>query len=392
MAKQEIILEQPETILSVSASKQLKTKKVEKFKTKKEIPIIMTKEENNREAIESVDKKSSEVKEPVTQETKIEIKSETKPEIQKEMTIQDIPGVGAATAEKLFLGGFDNLMSLAVATPGEVINASGVTEATARKIIKAARDNMNMGFQSGIDILEKQSKMIQISSGAQNLDTLLGGGIHSGAITEFFGGYGSGKTQFGHMLSVQCQKDDPEAVAVYIDTENTFRPGRIKQFAEGMGLNPDEVLKNVKVARAFNSDHQMLLVDKAEELIKQGLKVKIVIVDSLTAHFRAEFVGRGTLAERQQKINKHMHALARLGDLYNVAIYVTNQVMAKPDMFFGDPTEAIGGHIVGHNSTYRVYLRRGKKGTRVAKLVDAPDLPDGECIIQVTESGIEDAG
>jgi len=135
----------------------------------------------------------------------------------------------------------------------------------------------------------------------------------------------------------------------------------------------------------------MLLAEKVEDLIKEGNKVKIVIVDSLTAHFRAEFVGRGTLADRQQKLNKHMHVLALLADKHNLCVYVTNQVMAKPDAFFGDPTEAIGGHIVGHNSTFRIYLRRGKKNTRVAKLVDSPNLPDAECIFNVTENRLEDA-
>jgi DNA repair protein RadA len=111
----------------------------------------------------------------------------------------------------------------------------------------------------------------------------------------------------------------------------------------------------------------------------------------LTAHFRAEFVGRGTLAERQQKLNKHMHVLAKLADMHNACVYVTNQVMAKPDQFFGDPTEAIGGNVVGHNSTFRIYLRRGKKGTRVAKLVDAPNLADAECVFVVGEGKLEDA-
>lgn len=332
------------------------TKPVEKFKIKKETPKDMGKSEK------------------------------------KSMTVEDLPGVGAATAEKLALAGFDTVMAIAVATPGEVVEASGVSEAVARKIIHAARDGMDMGFQTGLEILEKRNNMTQISLGCSNIDSMLAGGVHTGSITEFFGAYGSGKTQFGHMLAVQAIKEDPECYVVYIDTENTFRPGRVKQFAEGLGLEGDKVLANIKVARAFNSDHQMLLVDKAEELIKGGLKIKLVIVDSLTAHFRAEFVGRGTLAERQQKLNKHMHALSKLGDIYNLAVYVTNQVMAKPDQFFGDPTEAIGGNIVGHNSTYRVYLRRGKKGTRVAKLIDAPDLPDAECIVQVTETGIQNGG
>jgi DNA repair protein RadA len=135
----------------------------------------------------------------------------------------------------------------------------------------------------------------------------------------------------------------------------------------------------------------MLLAEKIEDLIKkEGLNIKLVVVDSLTAHFRAEFVGRGTLADRQQKLNKHMHVLAKLADTMNLCIYATNQVMARPDQFFGDPTAAIGGNIVGHNSQTRLYLRKGKKGTRVAKLVDSPYLPDGEAGFVITQKGIED--
>jgi len=203
--------------------------------------------------------------------------------------------------------------------------------------------------------------------------------------------FGSGKTQIAFALCVQCQKQDPTAVAVFIDTENTFRPERLIELAKGAGLNPEQVLENVKIARAYNSDHQMLLTEKVGDLItKQGLNVKVVIVDSLTAHFRAEFIGRGTLAERQQKLNKHMHELLRVADKYNVLVYVTNQVMSRPDVFFGDPTTAIGGHIVAHASTFRVYLRKGKKGSRVAKLVDSPNLPDGEAAFMVETPGLRD--
>lgn len=148
---------------------------------------------------------------------------------------------------------------------------------------------------------------------------------------------------------------------MFIDTEGTFRPGRIKQIAEKLGANPEKVLRNIFVARAFNSDHQMLLLEKVGEMVKNGEPIKLVIVDSLTAHFRAEFSGRGQLADRQQKLNRYMHDLMKLAETYNLAVYVTNQVMANPAQMFGDPTTAIGGHIVGHASTYRVYLRRGKK-------------------------------
>ncbi|HLC75273.1 MAG TPA: DNA repair and recombination protein RadA [Candidatus Nanoarchaeia archaeon] len=314
---------------------------------------------------------------------------EIKPE--GELKLVDLPGVGAATAEKLDGAGYGDLISIAVASPGELVEVAGMTEVTARKIIKAARDSLNMGFQTGEELLVKRQNIVKISSGCNAIDTLLGGGYETGAIYECFGEFGSGKTQIGHSLAVQQFKKNPEGITVYIDTENTFRPERIEQFAVGAGLDPTAALRSIRVARAFNSDHQMLLAEKVDELItKQNLKVKLVVVDSLTAHFRAEFVGRGTLAERQQKLNKHLHLLLRIADKHNLCVYVTNQVMSKPDQFFGDPTTAIGGHIVAHASTYRVYLRKGKKGSRVAKLVDSPSLPEQEVAFIVTQGSLLD--
>ena len=309
----------------------------------------------------------------------------------EEKTIYDLPGVGAATAEKLIQVGFTDLMSIAVASPAELVDATGMSDAVAKKMIAVARSSLEMGFESGEELLKRRARAIRIKTGSKAFDSLLGGGFETGAIVECFGEFGSGKTQMGHVLAVNCQSVDKDAVSVYIDTENTFRPERIIQLAKGAGLDEEQVLKNIKVARAYNSDHQMLLAEKVEDLIKkQGLNVKLVVVDSLTAHFRAEFIGRGTLADRQQKINKHMHILMKLADKYNLCVYVTNQVMAKPDMFFGDPTQAIGGHIVAHASTFRVYLRKGKKGTRVAKLVDSPSMPEGEANFYVDETGIKD--
>ena len=313
----------------------------------------------------------------------------------KEFTVKDLPGVGAATAEKLAEAGFDTLMAIAVATPSEVVHASGVGENIARKIINTARDKMEMGFESGDDLLKKRENIGRISTGAKSVDILLGGGgIETGTITEMYGAFGSGKSAIAHTLAVNAilpkEQGGVEGSVVWIDTEMTFRPERIKQIAEARGLNSDEILKNIKSGRAFNSDHQMLMVDKIDELIKNGTNIKLVIVDSLMNHFRSEFTGRGQLSERQQKLNKHIHSLARLANSYDVAIYVTNQVMAKPDVFFGDPTEAIGGHIVAHGTGVRIYLRRGKKGTRVAKLIDSPSLPEGECAFRITEKGISD--
>ena len=317
----------------------------------------------------------------------IEVEIEQEPK--QEIKITDLPGVGAATAEKLKEAGYKDLMALAVASPGELIETTGMTDSVARKVINAARNSLDMGFESGEDLLKRREKVLKISTGSNSFDQLLGGGVETGAIVECFGEFGSGKTQIAHILAVNTIKEG--ATAIYIDTENTFRPERIKEIAEAQGMDPNEALKDIKVARAYNSDHQMLLAEKVEDLIKdQNLNVKVVIIDSLTAHFRAEFIGRGTLAERQQKLNRHMHTLLKLADANNVCVYVTNQVMAKPDMFFGDPTQAIGGHVVAHASTFRIYLRKGKKGSRVAKLIDAPNLPDGECNFFVETGGLKD--
>ena len=314
----------------------------------------------------------------------------------KEFTVADLPGVGPATVEKLADAGFDTLLSIAVASIGQLSDAAGLSERVTRKIIQTARAELDMGFESGLDLLEKRKRVIKITTGSSAFDEMLGGGFETGCISECFGQYGSSKTQIANALAVNVQlsaeKGGADGMAVYIDGEGTFRPERIRQLAKGMGLDEDQVLSNIKVARAFNSDHQMVLVDKVEELItKDKLPIKLLIVDSLTAHFRSEFIGRGTLAERQQKLNKHMHGLMKLAANHNIAVYVTNQVMAKPDTFFGDPNEAIGGNIVGHNSTFRIYLRRGKKGSRVAKLVDSPNLPEGEAMFFITEEGLKDS-
>ena len=308
--------------------------------------------------------------------------------------VEDLPGVGAATAEKLISAGYDTFLSIAVTSPGEMVNIAGVTEATARKIINAARSKLEMGFETGEELLRKRESVTKISTGSQSLNAMIGGGIETGAITEVYGAFGSGKTSLAHQLAVNVQlpkeKGGADGIAVWIDSEGTIRPEYIAKLAVAQGLDSKKILKNFRGVRSFNSDHQVLLAEKVEDLIKEGLPVKIIIVDSLMGHFRSDFSGRGQLADRQQKLNKHLHTLLKLANQYNLAIYVTNQVMSKPDPFFGDPTEAIGGHVLHHASTYRIYLRRGKKGTRVAKLVDAPALPESESIFQVTDEGIKD--
>lgn len=309
------------------------------------------------------------------------------------MSITDLPGVGPTSAEKLRTGGFDSLEAIAVASPMELVAVAGLGEGTAIKAINAARKSLKMGFESADKILERRKTILRLSTGSKNLDNLLGGGIESQSITEVYGKFAAGKSQWSFQLSVMAQlpksQGGLDGSVLYIDTENSFRPERISQIAKYKGLDPEKVMKNIYVARAYNSNHQMLLAENAQDLIKEK-NIKLLIVDSLTSQFRSEFVGRGQLSDRQQKLNRHMRLLQKLSELYNIVVFVTNQVMARPDILFGDPTDAIGGNVVKHASKTRIYLRKGSGSKRIAKLVDSPSLPDGEAIYAISENGVTD--
>ena len=311
-----------------------------------------------------------------------------------EPLIEDLPGVGPATAEKLREAGFDDLLALAVMSPGDLADQAELGEAVATKIIGGAKKMANIGgFVSGGALLERRREVLKLTSKVESIDDLLGGGFETQALVEVYGAFGSGKTQIGHQLAVNCtlplEEGGFDGDVFYIDTEDTFRPERIPQMARGHGLDPELVLSRIHVARAYNSAHQMLLVDEIKRMSK-GLNVKMIIVDSLTSHFRAEFIGRGMLANRQQKLNRHLKDLKQLADINNALVLVTNQVHSKPDAMWGDPTKPVGGHVLAHASTFRLYLRKAKGGRRIARLVDSPNLPDGECVYQVTQEGLRD--
>lgn len=315
-------------------------------------------------------------------------------EMLSEATIEDLPGVGPATAEKLREAGFEELLAVAVMSPSDLADQAELGEAVASKIINAAKKMANIGgFVSGSALLERRREVMKLTSKVISIDELLGGGFETQALVEVYGEFGSGKTQIGHQLAVNCtmpvEEGGFDGDVFYIDTEDTFRPERITQMARGHGLDPEKVLERIHVARAYNTAHQMLLAEEIKRMSK-GLKVKMIIVDSLTSHFRAEYIGRGMLANRQQKLNRHLKDLKQLADINNALVLVTNQVHSKPDAMWGDPTKPVGGHVLAHASTFRLYLRKAKGGRRIARLVDSPNLPDGECVYQVTEEGLRD--
>jgi len=336
--------------------------------------------------------------------------------------LEDLPGVGPATADKLVDNGFESYQSIAVASPGEMSNTADIGESSAADIINAARDAADVGgFETGATVLERRQEIGKLSWQISEVDDLLGGGIETQSITEVYGEFGSGKSQVTHQMAVNVQLSPEhgglDGGCIFVDSEDTFRPERIDDMVRGLDDEilaaemerrevegtPDSeeamealvaaFLDQIHVAKAFNSNHQILLAEKAKELAGEHEEgewpIRIVCVDSLTAHFRAEYVGRGELANRQQKLNKHLHDLMRIGDLYNTGILVTNQVASNPDSYFGDPTQAIGGNILGHASTFRMYLRKSKGNKRIVRLVDAPNLADGEAVMRVQGEGLK---
>lgn len=307
--------------------------------------------------------------------------------------IEDVLGVGPATAQKLRAAGFHTLESIAVASGRELAETAGLTEERAREFSKRAREMLNLNFLTAEELLKRRQNIARLTTGCKSLDDLLGGGVETQGILELIGQYGVGKTQICLALCVFVQqpveRGGLEGSALYLDTEGTFRPERIIEIARGREIPTDTILKNIIVARAFNSDHQVLIAEKLDEIIQEK-NIKLVIVDSIISHFRAEYLGRESLPTRQQRLNQHLHKLLRMAEVFNIPVVVTNQVVASPDAFFGPPNKPAGGHILAHLSTNRVFLRKGKRYTRIARIIDSPYLPEGECIFKITEKGVED--
>lgn len=315
-----------------------------------------------------------------------------------ELRLDSLEGVGPVTTKKLTDAGIHNIMDLLVRGPVEVSEITGMDKETAEKIVNKARQQLveegliAKDFVSATEIYKRRQDIGKISTGTNCLDLLFDGGVETQALTEVYGEFGSGKTQFCHTMCVNVQKPKEQGGqdggVLYIDTENTFRPERIVSIAKANGMDPEKVLDRIIVARAYNSAHQILILEEAGPIIKEN-NIKLIVADSAAGLFRAEYLGRGTLSERQQRLNKFVHLLVRTAETYNCAALATNQVMSSPDVFFGDPTRPIGGHIIAHTSTYRVYFKKsGKK--RIARMVDSPHHPEQEVIFMLTEAGISD--
>lgn len=304
-------------------------------------------------------------------------------------------GINSADIKKLKEAGICTVGSVLMETKKKLANVKGISDAKVEKIIAAATSlDTSFSFMSGNDCLAKRQKVIHISTGSTELDKLLGGGIETMGITEVFGEFRTGKTQLCHTLCVTSQlplnQGGGAGKVVLIDTEGTFRPERIPAIATRFGVDPNDILDNILYARAFNHEQQMQLILQAAAQMSED-QYRVMIIDSITALFRVDFSGRGELAERQQSIGQMMSALTKLASEFNVAIFITNQVMASPDSaLFVQAPKPIGGHILAHASTTRLYLRKGKGAERVAKIYDSPSLPEAEATYELSDTGIID--
>jgi len=290
-------------------------------------------------------------------------------------------GVTSATIVKLIKAGYTTVEAVAYAPAKEVSSAAGMGSETALKVCKLARMQVDPGFIPATEVMEIRKTMKRCN-------------VETGSITELIGEFGSGKTQICFTLSVLAQLPVEEGgyggnVCV-IDTEGTFMPERIMQIAEQRGIDTEKILEGVLIARAYNSEHQIILIDNLNELVEKH-HIKLIIVDSMIGHFRGEYIGRGTLSERQQKLGGCLSKLMRVAEAFNVSVVLTNQVLSTPDTVYGDPNKPTGGHVMAHACTHRVYLRRGKQNTRLARVIDSPYLPEERIRFAISEAGVIDS-
>jgi DNA repair protein RadA len=316
----------------------------------------------------------------------------------KKLELDSLDDIGPATKIHLIDAGIDSLKDLIIRGPHDVAEVTGMTMEKSTDLCNKARikleevEIIERTFIPATELYNKRKNIERISTGSKCFDELLGGGFEVNAITEIYGEFGSGKTQICHTSAVMVQQKITdgglEGGVIYVDTENTFRPERIVSISKARNIDHVSVLENIVVAKAFNSAHQELIIHEVGKIIENN-NIKLLVLDSAISHYRAEYLGRAMLSERQQKINRLMHILIRISETYKIAVLLTNQIQSVPDTLFGDPFRATGGNIIAHSSTYRIYLKKAGKN-RIARIVDSPYHPEIEALFSLGEEGVTD--
>jgi DNA repair protein RadA len=322
--------------------------------------------------------------------------------------MEEIPNITSDILDKLRKLNVNSVYQLAVQIPTELafeISDASIDAESAARLIGSARkiltenDLLYRDFSTADNMLEKRNKISRYPTGSSNFDTFLDGGFESQAITEIAGEFGSGKSQICQTLCaaatllLENDRLDENATQsiIFIDTENKFKANRIHQIAEQKNLDPEDILKRIYHCNVYSSEQSELLINDLPKFIEQ-YNTKLVIIDSIISLHRAEFSGRGTLAERQQRLGKMLSKLRRYADIYNIAVVITNQVVSYADGSHSgfDSIRAAGGNIVAHGSTYRIFLKKSGKN-RTAIMQDSPSHPY-QCVkFSIAEDGIQDA-
>ncbi|XP_059053947.1 meiotic recombination protein DMC1/LIM15 homolog isoform X2 [Achroia grisella] len=304
-------------------------------------------------------------------------------------------GINVADIKKLKAAGICTIKGIQMTTKKKLNNIKGFSETKVDKIKEACQKVASLGFMTGLEVSDRRKQIFKISTGSNELDKLLAGGIESMAITEVFGEFRTGKTQLSHTLCVTTQIPNSTGYhggkVMFLDTEHTL----LRPIADRFNLDQSAVLDNVLYARAYTSEHQAELLDYvAAKFHEEAGVFKLLIIDSIMALFRVDFSGRGELADRQQKLAQVLSRLQKISEEYNVAVFITNQMTADPGAtlsFQADPKKPIGGNILAHASTTRISLRKGRGENRIAKIYDSPDLPESEATFAITNGGVSDA-
>ncbi|NHJ02811.1 MAG: DNA repair and recombination protein RadA [Candidatus Heimdallarchaeota archaeon] len=289
---------------------------------------------------------------------------------------------------------FPTLISLAASPPDEIVRRCEINRSTAERLVNQARKLLGKAEPiTAAELLEQRLAKPRITTSSQQLDEILGGGVAVGAITEFSGAFSTGKTQLAFQLCINVQRSFDEGglegTALFIDTENTFSPARVAEMSYSFTSEPKEILKKIFVSRAYNADHQVQIVQKSDKLIRSN-DVKLIVVDSMASHFRAEFPGKDNLPRRQQMLMAHAEVLQRLAEAYDLAVMTTNQILSNPDSLLSNNIEPALGFAWGHRPTHRILLRKSRGTTRIARIFDSPELAEREAVFHITAQGIRD--
>ena len=304
-----------------------------------------------------------------------------------------LDGVSKPTIDKFVGAGITTIQALSMQTPKDIAEKAGMGTDTAEKAINKAVAFISNGYITATQLQDQRKNRTHLHTGSKALDELLGGGIESETTLEIAGSMASGKTQIAHTLAVLAQQPIEQGglngEVAFIDSENTFVPKRIIEICEARGIDPVATLNRIYHGASMNVNHQQLLIEQLYDLCPTH-NIKLVIVDSIIGHLRSEYIGRGTLSDRQGLLNKMLHTLSKIALSTKVTVVYTNQVLSDPAIQYGNPEKPTGGNVIGHSASNRLHLRKGRQNIRIANLIDSLSLPPGEAPFMITEMGIQD--